>query len=178
MQYIAFLGSINVGGNRLKMVDLREAMEREDCENVETVVASGNVLFTHEERPVEGLNDKLAYVMQEYFDLDVLALVLTREQLVAAIEENPFAADGDEKKVHTHLLEMQPSQDQFDAMVETYQGRGPERLALGKKALFVDYVEGVGRSRLTGPFIERRLDTRNTARNIRSLRRVLEKMPA
>ncbi|MXO66296.1 DUF1697 domain-containing protein [Altericroceibacterium endophyticum] len=178
MHYIALFGSVNVGGNRLKMTDLRDAMEREDFENVETVIASGNVLFTHEERPVEGLNDKLAYVMQEHFDIDCLALVLTRDQLRTAIEENPFAADGDEKQVHTHFLEMQPSQEQFDAMVDVYSERGPERLALGTKALFVDYVEGVGRSRLTGPFIERRLDTRNTARNISSLKRILAKMPA
>ena len=44
-RYVALLGSINVGGNRLSMADLREAMEREDFENVETVVASGNVKF-------------------------------------------------------------------------------------------------------------------------------------
>ena len=60
-RYVAFLGSINVGGNRLLMADLRDALEREDFEDVETVVASGNVLFSHEERPSDGLSDKLAY---------------------------------------------------------------------------------------------------------------------
>ena len=44
-RYVALLGSINVGGNRLLMADLREALEREEFEDVETVVASGNVLF-------------------------------------------------------------------------------------------------------------------------------------
>ena len=40
-RYLALFGSINVGGNRLKMADLRYAFEREEFENVETVVASG-----------------------------------------------------------------------------------------------------------------------------------------
>ena len=44
-RYVAFLGTINVGGNRLTMADLRAAFEREEFAKVETVVASGNVLF-------------------------------------------------------------------------------------------------------------------------------------
>ena len=56
-RYVAFFGSINVGGNRLTMADLRYAFEREGFENVETVVASGNVLFDFDERPTDGLED-------------------------------------------------------------------------------------------------------------------------
>jgi len=54
--------------------------------------------------------------------------------------------------------------------------RGPERLALGDRALFIDYVEGAGNSKLTSAFIARRLGCRGTARNMRSLARILEKM--
>jgi uncharacterized protein (DUF1697 family) len=45
-RYVALFGSINVGGNRLKMVDLRAAFEAEGFSDVETVVASGNVIFS------------------------------------------------------------------------------------------------------------------------------------
>ena len=62
-RYVALLGSINVGGNRLSMADLREAMEREDFENVETVVASGNVLFDHERAGDAKLEDEIAGVV-------------------------------------------------------------------------------------------------------------------
>lgn len=44
-RYVALFGSINVGGDRLKMADLRYALEREEFEGVETVVSSDNVLF-------------------------------------------------------------------------------------------------------------------------------------
>ena len=72
-RYVALLGSINVGGNRLLMADLREALEREDFAEVETVVASGNVLFSHDERPSEGLAEKLAHVVRERFGIDTFA---------------------------------------------------------------------------------------------------------
>ena len=50
-RHVALLGSINVGGNRLKMADLVVAMEKRGFANVATVVASGNVLFDHERAP-------------------------------------------------------------------------------------------------------------------------------
>ena len=175
-RYVALFGSINVGGNRLKMADLRYAFEREEFEDVETVVASGNVLFSFDERPTEGLEDLFAHMMLDRFDIRSFVAVRTKEEVRAAIEDNPFQADGTDNLVHTQFLGCQPSQGQFDALLHDYQGRGPERLALGDRALFIDYVQGAGNTRLTGPFIARRLGCDGTARNLRSLRRILEKM--
>lgn len=175
-RYVALFGSVNVGGNRLTMADLRYAFEREGFENVETVVASGNVLFDFDERPTDGLEDLLAHMMAERFEIDSFVAVRNRAELAGAIHGNPFAADGAENLVHTQFLGGQPSQAQFDDLLAAYAGRGPERLALGDRALFIDYVDGVGNSRLTGPFIERRLGCKGTARNVRSMKRILEKM--
>ncbi|WP_375289597.1 DUF1697 domain-containing protein [Qipengyuania sp.] len=38
---VALLGSINVGGNRLTMAELKAALEKDGFEDVSTVVASG-----------------------------------------------------------------------------------------------------------------------------------------
>jgi len=175
-RYVAFLGSINVGGNRLTMAELRHALEREDFENVETVVASGNVLFDHDERPTRGLEEKLEHVLRDRFDMTSIAAVRSRDEVAEAIAGNPFAEDGDEKLVHTLFLERDPDPAQFRVLVADHEGRGPERLAIGPRALYIDYAGGVGESRLTGPFIERRLGLRGTARNMRSLRRILAKL--
>ena len=174
--YVAFLGSINVGGNRLSMADLREALEREDFEHVETVVASGNVLFEHEARPSEGLAEKLAWVVRDRFDIDTFAVVLTRDELAAAIGENPFADTGEEKFVHTLFCNGQPGENQVKGLILDHDGRGPEKIAGGTNALHIDYVEGVGNSKLTGDFITRRLGLKGTARNMRSMKRILAKM--
>ena len=175
-RYAAFFAAINVGGNQLKMVELREALEREEFEDVETVVASGNVLFSHDERPSEGLSEKLAYILRERFGIETFAAVRSREEVQAAIEGNPFKGQGEDKLVHTAFLDGQPTQAQFDKLVADHAGRGPERLALGDRALYIDFVAGVARSKLTGPFTERRLGCRGTARNMRSLQRILDKM--
>jgi uncharacterized protein (DUF1697 family) len=175
-RYVAFFGSINVGGNRLSMADLRYAFEREEFENVETVIASGNVLFDYDERPTEGLEELFAHMMRDRFDIDSFVAVRSREEVRASVEDNPFTGIGADSQVHTFFLECQPTPAQFDKLVADHAGRGRERLAMGDRALYIDFVDGAGNSKLTSAFIERRLGCRGTARNVRSLARILAKM--
>ncbi|MFC3212828.1 MULTISPECIES: DUF1697 domain-containing protein [Novosphingobium] len=175
-RYCAFFAAINVGGNRLTMADLRYAFEREEFENVETVVASGNVLFDFDERPTEGLEELFAYMMKDRFDMTTFAAVRTREEVRSAVEDNPFTGIGQDHFVHTLFLERDADPEHFDRMVADHSGRGPEKIALGPRCLYIDYVDGVGGSKLTSAFIERRLGCRGTARNVRSLARIHSKM--
>ncbi len=173
-RYVALFGSINVGGNRLKMADLRAAFEAEGFERVETVVASGNVLFDHPERPDEGLEEKLGLMMLDRFGMKSAALVRSRDALAAAIADNPFGADGAENLVHTLFLVGRVDPDAFAALVAGHTG--PERIAMGDRALHIDYVGGAGQSKLVGAFMEKRLGRKGTARNLRSMKRILAKM--
>jgi uncharacterized protein (DUF1697 family) len=175
-RYVALLGSINVGGNRLSMADLREALEREEFANVETVVASGNVLFDHDERPADGLGEKIAHIVADRFGIASTVVVLDRGALASAIAENPFAKDGEDKFVHTHFLTCQPTKAEFAALATDHAGRGGERLSAGTRALHIDFADGVAGSKLTGAFMDRRLGCGGTARNMRSLKRILAKM--
>ncbi len=175
-RYVALFGSINVGGNRLTMADLRHAIEREGFENVETVVASGNVLFDHDQRPTAGLEEMLAHLLRERFDIDSFVAVRTAGELAGAVAGNPFVEVGEQNLVHTLFLSGPVEPADFEALCAAYAGRGPERLASGDRAIYIDYVAGVAGSRLTNGFIERRLGRRGTSRNIRSLQRILAKI--
>ncbi len=173
-RYLALFGSVNVGGNRLTMADLRTAFAAEGFANVETVVASGNVLFDHAERPDEGLEEKLGLMMHERFGMSSVALVRSRDAMARAIAENPFAADGQEKFVHTLFLDGPVDSAGFNKLQSDRARR--ERIAIGHRALHIDYVAGVAESKLVSAFIERRLGVRGTARNLRSMKRILAKM--
>jgi uncharacterized protein (DUF1697 family) len=173
-RYVALFGSINVGGNRLKMVDLRAAFEAEGFTKVETVVASGNVLFDHPERPDEGLEEKLTLMMRDRFGMKSVALVRSRDALAAAIAENPFGAEGEEQFAHTLFLEGSVAAEAFERLLADHHG--PEKIVAGDRALHIDYVSGAGESKLVGAFIERRIGRRGTARNLRSMKRILAKM--
>ncbi len=176
-RYVALFGSINVGGNRLTMADLRAAFEAEGFADVETVVASGNVIFSHPARPTRGLEEKLTLMVDDRFDMRCAALVRSRDELAAAIEGNPFAGTNEDKFVHTMFLDGQPTAAQFDALASDQRpGVSSERLALGDRALHIDYGDGVADSKLTMRLIERRLEHKGTARNMRSIARIIAKL--
>ncbi|QDK31614.1 DUF1697 domain-containing protein [Sphingomonas sp. IC081] len=175
-RYCAFFESLTVRGDRLSMADLRYAFEREELENAETVISSGNVLFEYEERPSEGLEDLLAYLMRDRFDLKAFVAVRTRAEIRAAVEENPFAGESGDSFVHTVLLSGQPTQAQFERLQADHGTLGGERLALGTRCLFIDYARPPAESLLTMEFVGNRLGCRATARNVRSLARIDAKM--
>jgi uncharacterized protein (DUF1697 family) len=175
MRYAALLGSINVGGNRVKMADLKAALQDHGFANVATVSASGNVLFEHSRAPDAKLESEIAELVKDRFDIATFAAVRTKAELETAIEESPFAGGDEDKFVHVHFLAGQPTKAQFDQLMADHEGRGPEKLAPGTRALHIDFVDGVAASKLTGGFIERRLGCKGTARNVRSLKRIIEK---
>ena len=174
-QYVALLGSINVGGNRLKMDELKAALEDEGFEKVQTVVASGNVLFEHDKAPDAALEQRIAKVIGGRFGINSFAAVRSKAELQSAIEDNPFARDGEHRFVHTIFLAEPLDRAAFEAFAKTYDG--PERLAAGKREYYVDYAEGVGRSKLDPAMTKAKvIKCRATARNLRSLQRMLDKM--
>lgn len=175
-RYVALLGSINVGGNRLKMADLAAAMDRAGFANVATVVASGNVLFDHPGAAGAELESEIAAIVRDSFGIDAFVAIRSATDLEAALPESPFAGNGADNLVHVHFLGEQPAAERFDRLIADHRGRGHEKLAPGTRALHIDYVDGAGSSKLTGPFIERRLGSKGTARNVRSIRRIIEKL--
>ncbi len=180
-RFVAFLGSINVGGNRIKMVDLVAALTDAGFRDVSTVAASGNVILTDDRDPAM-LEIGLESVMQQTFGFKSCAMVRTMEEIRYAIDANPFHGTGpqhgSDRMVHSIFLSQQPDQAAVDALIEEHAAKGSERLALGDRVLFLDYVHGVGVSDLSNKLLERRLGCKGTARNMTSLKRILGKMVA
>ena len=178
-QLVAFLGSINVGGNRIRMVDLVAALTDAGFHDVTTIAASGNVVLTDERDPAL-LEIQLESVVQRTFGFKSCAMVRTADQIRSAINDNPYHGTGPEhgsdKMVHSIFLSQQPETAAVEALIAEHRAKGSERLAVGDRVLFLDYVHGVGVSDLSNKLLERRLGCKGTARNMTSLKRILGKM--
>ena len=59
MRFVAFLRAINVGGRNVKMEQLRRIFESIGLTNVETVIASGNVVFDAKAKSAKTIEKKL-----------------------------------------------------------------------------------------------------------------------
>jgi len=174
-QYVALLGSINVGGNRLKMDELKAALEGEGFQKVATVVASGNVLFEHDKAVDAALEQRISGVIKDRFGINSFAAVRSKAELASAIADNPFAKDGNHGYVHMIFLAEPLDRAAFETFARAYDG--PERLGDGTREFYVDFVEGVANSKLDPAMKKAKVvKGRATARNLRSLQRMLDKM--
>src|SRR3546814_5323177 len=94
-------------------------------------------------------------MVADRFDMNCAALVRDRDELAAAIADNPFAGTNEDRIVHTMFLDGQPSAEQFDALATDHWVRPNERLALGDRALYIDFGDGAADSKLNARLIDR-----------------------
>ena len=90
-RYIAFLRAINVGGHVVKMDVLRGLFESLGFSNVETFIASGNVLFETASKDSIILEKKIESKLREALGYDVATFIRTDAELKAVANYKAFA---------------------------------------------------------------------------------------
>ena len=89
--YIAFLRGINVGGHhKVPMADLRNELENLNCENVMTLLNSGNIIFDSRETNIEKLEKTIAEHLEMAFGFPIPTLLRKSKTISALLKRNPF----------------------------------------------------------------------------------------
>ena len=90
MRYVAFLRAINVGGRVVKMDRLKSLFEELPFSDVETFIASGNVIFTSPARTSAPLAAKIEAHLERRLGYAVPAFLRTPAELAEAVRTRPF----------------------------------------------------------------------------------------
>jgi uncharacterized protein (DUF1697 family) len=159
------LRAVNVGGrSSLAMADLRAVAEGLGYEEVATLLQSGNLVFGAKGKPA-ALERALEAALKQARGIETDFLVRSARELHDIIAANPFPEEA--KSDPGHLLVMflkdQVSAKAVAALQEGVKGR--EVIRPGGRELYITYPDGIGRSKLTGALIEKKLGTRGTGRN-------------
>ena len=89
-RFIAFLRAINVGGHTVKMDHLRQLFESLGFSDVETFIASGNVMFETTAKNARPLEGKIEARLRERLGYEVATFIRTDQELVAIANYQPF----------------------------------------------------------------------------------------
>jgi uncharacterized protein (DUF1697 family) len=174
--YVALLRGINVGGkNKVPMQELRELFERLDHADVATYIQSGNVVFTSPAKPGP-IASGIAAGIKEQFGLTVPVIVRTRAELAKVAAANPYLASGaDPSKLHVTFLADKPKA----AAIATLdpERSSPDEFAVLGREIFMLLPNGMGRTKLTIDYFDKRLGTTGTARNWNTVNKLLDLMP-
>ena len=89
-QLIAFLRAINVGGHNVTMAELRRPFEDLALKEVETFIASGNVIFASSSRDIRALQRKIENALLRSLGYEVKAFLRTVPEVAAVAVYKPF----------------------------------------------------------------------------------------
>jgi uncharacterized protein (DUF1697 family) len=169
---VVLLRGVNVGGrNKLAMADLRSIAEACGFDQVRTYIQSGNLLCTSVESSTEVVAEQLQRAITQSTDTRPNVIVRTRDELAAAVEQNPFARRR-EDPAHLHVMFMggptRASLGSIDAAAYA-----PEEAAAAGQHLYLLLPSGMGRSKLAAD-LAHQSGPNSTTRNWRTVIKLLE----
>jgi uncharacterized protein (DUF1697 family) len=172
--FVALLRGINVGGKTMiSMPELRSMLASMGLEDVTTYVQSGNVVFGSSSNDADALASEIEERIAETFGLSTAVLIRTPEELSEIASSNPFL--GRETvltKLHVVFLSDPP---EAAAVKELDPKRSPpDEFSVRGREIYLHLPNGAGRSKLTIDYFEKRLGVRATARNWRTLNKLIE----
>ncbi len=170
---VVLLRGINVGPNkRVPMAELRELFSDAGFSDVRTYVQSGNVVLSSDAAPAE-LEEQTERLIAERFGFEAPVVSRTRDELAAVVERNPLGEVAeDPKRYQVSFL----SAELDDATVDRLAGAAAptERFVADGRELYAWHPDGVARSKLWAQLAGTELGVKATARNWRTVEKLLE----
>ena len=164
-RWAALLRGINVGGHkRIAMADLRRLVEDLGHDEVETLLQSGNVVFSSSHRSADALASGISKAIDEELGMDVAVLVRSASQLAEVVAANPFpGAVAEPKNLHAGFVSKAPTKAALAAIDR--EALGEDDFAVGPGVVYLRYSAGMQGSWLTKHVTEKTLGVTMTARN-------------
>jgi len=172
-RFVAFLRAVNVGGRVVKMDALKRLFESLGFSDVESFIASGNVVFSS--KGLKGLDEKIAAELERALGYEVRAFVRTIAEVAGLAAHRPFA-EKDVACFPTFLVGF---------LSKALDAAGVERLAALESPGDRFHVRGrdfwwlsahhQARPAITGRQLEKALGQPTTLRNVNTIRRMAER---
>lgn len=109
MKYCAFLRGVNIKGTHMKMAEVCQVFENAGMEDVVSVLASGNIIFSSDAK-AEELKKTLEQAVSEYFSYEAFLFVKSRSEIENIWNGNPFEKN---ENLHSYAFVGNPDVEQI-----------------------------------------------------------------
>ena len=174
-KYFAFLRAINVGGHVVKMDQLRALFEELGLTNVETFIASGNVIFDSSSRSASALEEKVAAHLEQALGYPVATFIRSVSELatIAAYQPFPKSSSNEADRLYVGLLGTSPSAVAQKKLLGL--STKLDELHLNGRELYWLCHTAFADSPLSGTLLEKTLGMATTLRNVNTINRLAAK---
>jgi uncharacterized protein (DUF1697 family) len=175
--FIAFLRAINVGGRTVKMDRLCGLFEALGYKDVETFIASGNVIFRSPTQDTRALEQQIEAHLRQALGYEVATFVRTAAEVAGVAAYAPFPADEIENNtLYIGFLQSPPGDEALGKLaalrtpLDEFHVHGRELHWLCRTT--------ISQSKVSGAQIERALGMPTTLRNLTTVRKLANKYSA
>lgn len=170
--WVGLLRGINVGGNKkVPMAELRELAAGLGWTAVQSLIQSGNLVFRAKGKPAV-LAAALEQAIERHFGFAVPVIVRSGAEWLeyAAIPAFVEAAAARPNLLHLALSQLSPKGETAKEL-QPYCKAGEQVLVRGG-AIWIDFPDGVARSKLTSAVLDRVVGSTVTARNWKTVQAI------
>jgi uncharacterized protein (DUF1697 family) len=168
---IVFLRAINVGGSgKVPMAELRDIVADLGATDTATYIASGNLVADVPGKAGE-FDRALEKAIEEKYGFFRDVISRTPAQLKKALDVHPFEV-SEPKYSYVSFLTGKPTAEAI-AKAETYPTGDDEWKVIGTE-MHIKYANGAGRPEMKADSIARALKVPGTARNLNTVKKLIE----
>ncbi|MCP2029951.1 uncharacterized protein (DUF1697 family) [Okibacterium sp. HSC-33S16] len=170
-RWVALLRGVNVGGVTVKSAQLAEVFRGLELDDVRTVLASGNVLFSTGENDVSALTSRIESALSDTFGYAARVVLVKQSTLAAVVAAYPFPEVDDTQPYVVFASDPALLHDLGEG---AYSNDDVERVVRGDGVLYWEVRRGMSTD---SPFAKRTTRQKGpavtTTRNLRTLRKLL-----
>jgi len=176
-KYVAFLRAINVGGHTVKMDYLRSLFESLGFMNVETFIASGNVIFDSTSKSTRALEKKIESFLLKTLGYEVVTFVRSTSELAEIAEHEPFTASevSASHALYIGFLAAEPGQA-AKVNLRSLSSKTDEFHLHWRELYWLCRVKFAD-SEISGPMLAKALGMPTTLRNSTTVKKLAAKYP-
>ena len=175
-RYVAFLRAVNVGGRVVKMAALKRIFEGMRLGEVETFIASGNVIFSSA-GDAGKLETLIEQGLQKALGYPVVTFLRTTKDIAAVAARDPFGTSVPPGgRIYVGFLRDSPPPSLRRKVIEL--GTPTDTFAIDGRELYWMCATPSRESIISGATLEKVLGQPATLRNVNTVRRLAVKYPS
>ena len=171
---ICLLRGVNVGGRGLvKMTELKAVFETLGFAPVQTVLQSGNVVFTAKHVNLPAIANAITAALKEQLIAEPEVILRTAAEMREIVARNPLVAEASGAPGHLLVHFLSGPADKGSNAKLSALARPPEKFLVADREVYIHYANGAARSKLGGPAMDNAVGRRGTARNWNTILKLL-----
>lgn len=174
MKYCAFLRGVNVKGTNMKMADVCQVFKDAGMEDVSSILASGNIIFSSDKNADES-KMILEKAMSEHFSYEAFLFVKSQQETESFWKNNPF-----EKNENLHVYTFVGNPEVEDILMKEFENADKTEHEKGEIVNNIFYWQVSKGNTLDSTFGKtlgkKSLKDQFTSRNINTFEKILKKI--